>query len=158
MVISLAVLLIPLAVVVAVFRAPGDEVVEINPADAIAEAQASAAFPVSTPVGLSQRWRPVSARFTGGESGAILRVGYLTPEGGAVQLVESNEPFADLVARELGERVGTGTTVILDNGPWQLFTVRGDERALVSGSPERTMIVVGRASVAELRTLATALT
>jgi hypothetical protein len=158
MVISLLALMVPLAFIVAVFRVGGGEdVVVVDPSAAIAQARAAAAFPVAAPDGLGSGWRPVSARFATGDAGSTLRIGYLTPEGGAVQLIESSEPLATLTARELGDRIQPTGTAVLGGQEWQSLNVRTDERALVNSTPDRTLIVIGRASVAELQTLANSL-
>src|SRR5262245_58571573 len=102
MLISLVVLLIPVALIVTIFRLRGGEdVVTVDPAAVIAQARTSGDFPVSAPADLPAGWKPVSAAFqpAGGKS-ATLRLGYVSPSGGGVQLVESNEPVAKVMARE----------------------------------------------------------
>ncbi len=82
-----------------------------------------------------------------------LRVGYLTPSGGGVQLIESNEDAGSLLARELGDQVRTQGQVTVSGKTWQSSVVRGDERTLVDTSAERTLIVIGRAELDELTVL-----
>jgi hypothetical protein len=157
MAISLLVLLIPLALVVAVFRLRGGEdVVVVDPSPAIAQARAANAFPVTAPSGLPGQWRPVSAAFRPGSGGSVLRIGYLTPTGGAVQLIESDEPTEDLLPRELGDQIRPIGPVAVEGQQWRSFEVRGGETALVLAGSDRTLIVVGRAEVAELTQLAAA--
>ena len=94
MTISLIVLLVPVAVFVALYRLRGGEdVVVVDPTPAIVQAQAAAVFPVAAPTGLTDAWRPVSAVFKREAGGASLRLGYITPDGGAVQLIESTRPL-----------------------------------------------------------------
>jgi hypothetical protein len=157
MTISLVVLLVPIAVFVALYRLRGGEdVVVVDPTPAIVQAQAAAVFPVAAPTGLTDAWRPVSAVFKREAGGASLRLGYITPDGGAVQLIESNDAVEGLLIRELGDRTRpTGTVTVAGHG-WNSYEVRGDERALVWTRPDRTLIVIGRAPAAELETLAAA--
>lgn len=157
LVISLIVLLIPLAVIVAVFRLRGGEdAVVVDPSPAIADAQ-RASFPVAVPARLDPRWRPVSATFQPHERGATLRIGYLAPSGGGVQLVESTEPVDGVLIRELGDDTRPRGVVTLGGRSWDSYQARGDERALVAEEENRTLIVIGRADVAELEHLAGAL-
>jgi hypothetical protein len=158
LVISLIVLLIPIAFIVALFRLKGGEdPVVIDPSPAMAQAEAAGQFPVSRPGGLAEGWRPVSAVFRREDTGAILRVGYLTPSGAGVQLIESNQPAEDLLRRELGDPVRPTGTVDIAGRQWQSYEVRGDEHALVRTGPDRTVIVIGRGGPDELRALAAAL-
>jgi hypothetical protein len=157
MAISMVVLLIPLALVVAIFRLRGGEDVQIvDPSSAIASAQSAKLFPVAAPNGLAAGWRPLSAQFARDGATGTLRVGYLTPKDGQVQLIESNEDTASLSSREFADQARlTGTTTVAGSA-WQAYQVRGNEPALVLTSPERTIIVIGSADPAELEALATA--
>ena len=67
----------------------------------MAEARSANAFPISQPDGLGSGWRPVSARYQTADGGATLRIGYVTPEGRGVQLVQSNVPADRLLRTEL---------------------------------------------------------
>jgi hypothetical protein len=154
---SMIALLIPLAIIVAIFRFGGGEDVQVqDPAPAFADARASRAFPVAEPAGLGDGWQSISAVFRL-ESGAILRVGYLSPSGGTAQLVESNQPADHLLPAELGDHMTSRGTVDIAGRAWQIFEVRNGEHALVELAPDRTIIVVGGADLTELRGLASAL-
>jgi Protein of unknown function (DUF4245) len=158
LVISLVVLLVPIAFIVAVFRLQGGEdPVVIDPSPAMAQAEAAGEFPVSRPEALTEGWRPVSAVYRREDTGAILRVGYLTPNGAGVQLIESNQPTESLLRRELGDSVRPTGAVDISGRPWQSYEVRGGEHALVQTGPDRTMIVIGRSGPEELRALAASL-
>jgi hypothetical protein len=155
MVLSLVVLLIPLALIVTVFRLRGGEdVVVVDPAPAIAQAKAANLFPVAAPQALGPEWKPLRAAFQTSDGRGTLRVGYLTPTGGTVQLIESNEDPASLLPRELGDQVRPQGEVAVNGRLWRSSSVRGDERALVNASNGATVIVVGRAGVDELSVLA----
>ena len=60
-------------------------------------------------------------------------------------------------ARELGDQVRPHGDVTVNGKAWRSSTVRGDELALVDTSSERTLIVVGRAGLDEMTTLAQSL-
>ena len=63
MAISLLVLLVPIALLLVFYRVVlgGDEPVVVDPAPAVESAQRAGAFPVTTPTGLADGWRPISA-------------------------------------------------------------------------------------------------
>jgi hypothetical protein len=162
---SLAVLLIPILLIGALLRACGSSaptVVDAGPA--IDTARAADLFPVVVPSGLPEGWQPVQATFRRTEdgTGGSLRLGYLTPSGGQVLLVVSNEDTSILIERELGEDSRSQGEVLVDGQAWGSAVVRGNERSLVrtetvrsgEGQTVRTVIVVGRAPLDELTTLA----
>ncbi|PWR06382.1 DUF4245 domain-containing protein [Micromonospora sicca] len=158
MALSLLVLLVPIALLLAFYRGflGGDEPATVDPAPAVEQARAANTFPVSAPAGLAADWRTVSARYRTEPTGATLRIGYLTPEGRGAQLVQSNVPAEKLLPAELSGGQPQGTAD-LPGGRWQRYTARGNEQALVLLEPTRTVIVVGDAGDAELRQLANAL-
>jgi hypothetical protein len=157
MAISLLVLLVPIALAVGVYRVVfgGDQPVRTDPAPAVAQARASGAFPVLEPAGLGPDWHPVSATFNRQEG--TLRIGYVSPSGAGLQLVESAVPPEKLLPAELASAGRpTGSTSVAGRD-WQRYTARADERALVLLEPNRTVIVVGAAGEQELSGLAGAL-
>jgi Protein of unknown function (DUF4245) len=157
MALSLIVLLIPLALIVGIFRLRGGEdVVVVDPSAAIGQARASELFPVAAPEGLGSEWRPISANFSAENGTGVLRVGYLTPDDGTVQLLETNEDPQALLPREFGPDGEPTGTVDVDGTVWRSYRVRGGEQALVLTTSDRTIVVQGRASAQELRDLAAA--
>ncbi|WP_089156624.1 DUF4245 domain-containing protein [Micromonospora sp. NBS 11-29] len=159
MVLSLLVLLVPIALLIAFYRGflGGDAPVTVDPAPALEQARSANAFPVSQPNGLGDDWRTVNARYQTGADGATLRIGYVTPEGRGAQLVESNVPAEKLLPAELTDGQPQGPADLPDGLSWQRYTARGNEQALVLLEPNRTVIVVGDAKETELRRLATSL-
>ncbi|WP_431893732.1 DUF4245 domain-containing protein [Micromonospora haikouensis] len=158
MAISLLVLLVPIALLLAFYRGflGGDQPSTVDPAPAVEQARAANAFPVSQPAGLDSDWRTVSASYRTVEGGSSLRIGYLTPEGRGAQLVQSNVPPERLLPAELtAEGQPQGPTEVGGRN-WQRYTARGNEQALVLLEPGRTVIVVGDARENELRRLADA--
>ncbi|MDW3845955.1 DUF4245 domain-containing protein [Micromonospora sp. BRA006-A] len=159
MALSLLILLVPIALLLAFYRGflGGDSPVTVDPAPALEQARSANAFPVSEPTGLGDDWRIVNARFRTEPDGSTLRIGYVTPEGRGAQLVESNVPAEKLLPAELTEGQPQGAADLPGGLSWQRYTARGNEQALVLLEPNRTVIVVGDAGETELRKLATSL-
>jgi Protein of unknown function (DUF4245) len=159
MTISLIVLFVPLLLVVGLFRLRGGEdPVVVDPSPEIGQAQSAGVFAVAVPEGLGAGWRPVRAAFTSIDGVATLRVGYLTPEDGTVQLLETNEDPQALLPREFGDDVRPDGQVSVRGAEWRSYRIRGDQHALVLTSGERTIVVHGAASRDELVALASSLT
>jgi hypothetical protein len=156
--ISLLVLLVPVVLVVGVYQvvAGRHRPVEVDPQPALTSAEA-AGIEVAQPVGLPPGWVPVSAVFQPGGAGGTLRVGYVTPAGGSLQLVQSTLPVERLLPAELPEPVAPAGSVELAGRSWQVFAPGSGERALVLLEPEQTTIVLGTTSEPELRDFAAAL-
>jgi hypothetical protein len=157
MALSLLVLLVPIVVLLGVYRFLGGESpTVVDPSSAYADARAAHAFPVSEP-SVPAGWRPVSSTFRRGDAGSVLRVGFRSPRGGTAQLVESNVNAGALVTAELGagarDQGGTG----LDGQEWHRYTASSGDHAFVLGQQDRTVIVMGRATDAELAQLAASL-
>jgi hypothetical protein len=150
---SLAVLLIPIALIVGLTRAC-TSVAVVDPAGAVGQARAGGLFPVAVPHGLDPGWRPVRAAYTATDGIGTLRVGYLTPDDGAVQVLQTNEDPQAALPREFGDDVQPTGQVDIGGVAWRGYQVRGHERALVVTTGPRTTIVQGQASDAELQTLA----
>nr|WP_323373971.1 DUF4245 domain-containing protein [Plantactinospora alkalitolerans] len=158
-VISLLVLLVPIALVLGFGRVflGADQPTVVDPAAAVQQARAANAFPVSEPTGLGDGWRTVRADFTRGDSGASLRIGYLSPDDGGLQLVQSNTPAEQLLPAELTRNGQPQGTTELGGRTWQRYTARAGELALVLLEPDRTVIVVGRVPEGDLRQIALSL-
>ena len=157
MALSLIVLLIPLALIVGIFRLRGGEdIVVIDPSAAIGEARASGLFAVAAPEGLGPDWRPISAGFSAANAIGTLRVGFITPHDGTMQLLETNEDPQVLVPRELGPDGQSTGPVDVGGVAWRSYQARGTEHALVLTTGDRTIVVQGQASDEELRELAAA--
>ena len=156
MVLSLVVLLVPVALLVILYRTlfDGDAPVTVDAAPKFQEAQQAKIFPVAVPQGLGADWSTASATFTRAQNGATLRVGYVDPDKDPVQLVESSIAAATLLPSELtksGDPIGTFRA---GNGVWRLFDGRPGEKALVLADQSRTLIVIGKADVDSLQELA----
>jgi hypothetical protein len=158
MVLSLIVLLVPVLLVVLIYRVVqgGDQPVETDTAPAIAQARSANAFPVAEPAGLSDDWRAISAAFQKAEGGQILRIGYVTPDGAGLQLIQSDVSPEKLLPAELTKSGRPEGVVKVDGQSWQRYTARPGERALVLLERDRTIVIVGGAHEEEQRELATA--
>ncbi|TDC31597.1 DUF4245 domain-containing protein [Micromonospora sp. 15K316] len=156
MAISLLVLLIPIALLLAFYRGflGGDQPTPVDPTPAVEQAQAAKSFPVSQPAGLGEEWRTVNARYQTVEGGSTLRIGYVTPEGKGAQLLQSSVPAERIIPTELTDRAQPQGQTELAGRNWQRYTARANEQALVLLEPGRTVIVVGDARENELRELA----
>ena len=158
MALSLIVLLIPVAIVVAIFRfGGGEQTVVVDPSTAIARAKTDAGFGVLVPTDLPAAWQTVSASYRRVSDGAVLRIGFVTSSGGALQLIETDERFETVIDRELSDHRQPLDPVTLAGRSWQSYDVRAGERALVLTEPDRTVVVIGRADAAEVNALASAL-
>ncbi|HEU5107784.1 MAG TPA: DUF4245 domain-containing protein [Micromonosporaceae bacterium] len=156
---SLLVLLLPIALLVGVYRVlhQGEEPVLVDAAPVVERARAAGDFPVAEPTGLADGWRTLTARYVAGDGQAVLRIGYLTPSGAGVQLVESDRPADALLGAELTSSARPEGTRSVDGRDWQRYAGRPGERALVLLEPERTLLVVGAAGEEELAELAASL-
>jgi hypothetical protein len=159
MILSLAVLLVPIALLLIFYRTvlSGDAPITVDAAPKIQEAQQAGAFPVAVPGGLGDDWHVSSATFVRGAGGATLRIGYVDPDKDPIQLVESNVPSATLLPAELTTKAEPRSTFRAATGVWRLYDTRPGERALVLADPSRTIIVTGKADVTSLQRLASSL-
>jgi hypothetical protein len=155
---ALGVLLVVVFAVLGIYRCTGgDQTPIVDTGSVYEQAHSSNAFPVLETKGLSDKWRPVSALFQPDAAGSVLRIGYETPADGTLQLVEGNVDPDTMLGRELGNDGRSTGQVDVNGRSWQRYTARRGERALVLKEPERTVIVVGAASDAELQTFAASL-
>jgi len=159
MAVSLLVLLVPIALLLLFYRfvLDGDEPVKVDPAPTVATARAANLFQISEPTGLDEGWTPVSAAWQQVDGGRALRIGYVSPGGGGVQVVQTNAPVDSFLPIELTADAQPQGNVDVGGTAWQIYTARPGERALVLLEPERTVFVLGSAAQDELRELAASL-
>ncbi|HKD99171.1 MAG TPA: DUF4245 domain-containing protein [Micromonosporaceae bacterium] len=160
MVKAVLVLLVPVvaAVLVYVYFFGGSNVIAIDPSTDYANARADGHFTVVQPAGLPDGWKPVSSAFSRSAEGAVLRVGYIAPDGGGIQLIESDRPAGKLLDDELGPTNTLATSVDIGGLTWgQLDSTKRNDHALVSTQDGRTLIVHGQASQEDLREFAASL-
>ena len=159
MALSLAVLLVPIALLLVFYRTvlDGDKPISVDAEPAIQQARSAAAFPVVLPQGLGDDWHTVSATFKRDPDGATLRLGYVDPDRDPVQLVESSTPTAKLLPVELGADPKPVSTFNDGARTWQRYEARKGENALLLLDKGRTIIVVGPAGSEQLETFAASL-
>ncbi|MEV0718659.1 DUF4245 domain-containing protein [Asanoa sp. NPDC050611] len=156
MVISMLVLLVPILLAFGAYRIffDGHDPIAVDTTAAIDDARHANAFPVLVPTGLPDDWTTVSARWQQIEGGKALRLGLVAPDGKGAQVLQTDVRPTQIIPVELtSEARVTGDTRIA-GAAWQTYATRPGERALVKLDPDRTVIVVGQASDADLRTLA----
>jgi len=159
MIMSLAVLLVPIALLLILYRTllSGDAPITVDPAPTIQEAQAAKLFPVAVPQGLSDDWHTSTATFTRAPNGATLRLGYVDPDKDPIQLIESSVPTDTLLPTELSAGAKPTGNFRSASGVWRVYDARPGEKALVLGEQNRTIVIVGRTDVDNLEKLATSL-
>lgn len=159
MVLSLAVLLVPIALLLTFYRVvlDGDEPIQVDPGPAIQEARQAALFPVAVPNGLGDDWRVSTATFRREAAGGTLRIGYVDPDDDAVQLVQSSVAPDALLPVELSEDAEVVGTFRAATGVWRRYDARPGEQALVLAEPGRTIVVIGTTDRENLDTLASSL-
>ena len=159
MVLSMAVLLIPIALLLIFYRVVlnGDAPISIDPGSTIQEARSAHAFPVTVPGDLGRDWHVSSATFQRQAGGATLRIGYVDPGGHGLQMIESSVPPATLLPAELTASAKPVDTFRSAARVWRRYDTRPGEQALVFSEPNRTIVIVGDASSKHLETLASAL-
>lgn len=150
MALSLLVLLVPIFLIMAIYRGlhGGDQPVTVDAAPETARA-AQAGLTV-TPRDLPDGWRVVTAAYNGRTG--TLRLGYLTGAEKGLQLVEAKRP--DLAQEELTSTGRQTGTVTIGGAEWQRWTGRTDENALVLVRDGITIVVSGRVDQADLTRLA----
>lgn len=160
MVISMAVVLGIVGIFVAAsWRPTPDPVRVVDPAPVVAAAAASADFTVLKPTGLSDGWRPTSARWeptTASGAVPVLHIGYVTPADQYAQVTQARMDYAPYLAEQTGRGVAEGPQQIRDL-TWVRMTGDNDDRSLVLTQDGVTTVVYGSAGWDELTTLAASL-
>ncbi|GAA2683063.1 DUF4245 domain-containing protein [Actinoplanes palleronii] len=157
MALSLLVLIVPIALLLVFYRVvlSGDEPITVDPAPSIQ--QASKEFTVLQPAGLDADWRVTTAAVRRTAGGVTLRIGYVDPDDGSAQLVESTTPAETLVPAEVGKdgkRTGAYRT---EQRTWLVYSGRPGETALIFTEGKRTVLIVGTSSQKTLEQLAASL-
>jgi hypothetical protein len=160
MALSIAVLVIPIFLLLGVYRVffAGDAPIGVDASQTYATARHDAPFPVLVPTGLPGGWTPINSSFGKVSDGSVLRVSYVPPAKTGLQLVESNRPVNSLLPDELGGSAEPGNLETINGQQWRSYPVtQHGARALVLAQNGQTTIVTGNASDEDLRTFAAAL-
>jgi hypothetical protein len=149
MVLSLAILLVPIVLILGVGRFLfGDSTIAtVDPDTALQGAARATMQPLPRP-SPPAAWRVVSAQYQDG----VLRIGYLAPSGKGVQLVQGTA--ADLINSELGDDARPSGEVQAGGKFWSHWDARESTSALTRRAGATTIIVFGTASSADLALLA----
>src|SRR5262249_5232487 len=130
MLLSMAALLLPIFVLLGLYRVvfSGDAPIAVDPSQTLAAARHSATYQVLAPEGLPAGWTVSSASYSGG----TLRMGYVTPGGQGLQLVESGRGLDALGPTELGDGAKPGNLGTINGRSWREYPVLAKPgRALV---------------------------
>ncbi|HEU5355719.1 MAG TPA: DUF4245 domain-containing protein [Actinocrinis sp.] len=167
MMLSLVVIAVPIAVVLALKPAKAGN--PVHPVDAAAyqatlsAARAAEPFPVLAPTGLPANWKLTSAYYNPAGSGpAEWHLGYLTPSGGYASLEQTSESFTGYLSDQHSNASQDSAVQIAGATPstWQRYTgtaPAGLRTLLYGQNAKSTVIVAGSAPLADLETLAAAL-
>jgi hypothetical protein len=160
MALSVAVLIIPIFILLVVYRVffAGDAPIPVDAAGTYATARHSAHYTVLEPAGLPSGWTAISATFGTDQRGGTLRVSYVPPARTGLQLIESDQSIDTLLPTELGNDARPGNLETIAGRQWRVYPeTSGGARALVLADNGRTTILVGTASDGDLREFAAAL-
>ncbi|GIF43093.1 uncharacterized protein DUF4245 [Actinoplanes xinjiangensis] len=158
MIMSLLVLLVPIALFLTFYRVvlDGDQPIAVDPTSSIE--LATREFPVARPAGLGDDWHVTSANFRREDGGATLRLGYVDPDAEPILLIQSTIAPDVLVPAEVGaegKRTGAYRT---GERTWMRYTGRKNETALILTEQPRTIVIIGNsADTTNLEKLAAAL-
>lgn len=151
MIISLAVLLVPIGLIFVGWRflMSGQDVTPVDYSETVAEAQ-RAGLAVIEPEGLSDAWVPISHSVEDGGGVTTLRIGYHTPEAAGLQLVESDADRDTVVDVALGSSAKPDGSREVGDQTWTVYRTDDGHTGYVAETEESTIAVVGDAGRAEL--------
>jgi hypothetical protein len=143
MILSLLVLLVPIALFLTFYRVvlDGDKPISVDPTSSIE--LATREFPVARPDGLGDGWHVTSANFRREDTGATLRLGYVDPDDQPILLVQSNIAPATLVPAEVGAEGQRTGAYRSGERTWMRYTGRENETALILTEQTRTIVIIG---------------
>lgn len=124
-----------------VWRPAPDPVRTVDPVPMLQVAREQADFPVLAPTGLSNDWRPTSARFDSTADSSTWFVGYVTPDNEFVAVAQTDGDPGDFIEEQTvqGDPAGQRT---IDGELWQQYSA-GDQLSLVRSDDESTTVVTG---------------
>lgn len=164
MMLSLAVIAVPIAVALAIKPSKaGDPVHVVDAASfqtTLGAARQSEPFTVVAPSGLPAGWRLTSAYYQpSGAMAADWHLGYLTPGGGYATLEQTTEPLVSFLNDQHSDASPNTAVQIPGATPdvWQRYTgttPTGLRTILFHTDAKSTVLVAGSASLAELEKLA----
>ncbi|AXE39420.1 DUF4245 domain-containing protein [Acidipropionibacterium virtanenii] len=166
MLLSLAVILIPILLIVWAFtRTPDEpEVDRVDWKPAVAEARSGAGYPVLAPVEIPADWKPVKARYAerGGRwvgqtqaAGNRLELGFVSGDDVYIAVNQSDEPDKAAYIASVTRSSATDGSAMVGDQTWQRrVSEDGRTRSLVRAVGGSTAIVVGDAGYTALESFA----
>ncbi|HET6168055.1 MAG TPA: DUF4245 family protein [Marmoricola sp.] len=159
------VVVVALVVGVVLFRQSGQEPAQTPSVDWSAwvrSGRSEQQLMVFAPTSLPKGWRATSVTYAGG-TGAHWHLGMLTDTRKYVGIEESRDPTRDLVEQYVDETAVAGKDVTVAGETWHTWTDAGGDYALVrsievAGAPYESVLVVGSAPAAVIRSFAATLT
>lgn len=148
------VLAVVFVIVLLAWRPLPEEVRVIDPGPAVAMAATQADYPIVAPAGLSDEWRPTSARWEAtAQSGdsPVLHLGFVSPSDEYAQVTVSGTASERFLTEQTSGGAPVGTREI-DGVVWQEWQSE-DRRSLVLIDEGVTTIVSGTADWAEIEEL-----
>lgn len=151
LILSLAVVGVFVAFLYAVVWRPApDPVRVVDPTFQLEAARAQADYPVLAPEGLSDQWRPTSARFEAtGEDTTSWFLGYVTPETQYTAVTQTDGDAAEFIEEQTLQGTLDGERTIAGQ-QWQQY-VSGDQRSLVRTADGATTVVTGTVGYEQLQ-------
>ncbi|MBA3489753.1 MAG: DUF4245 domain-containing protein [Longispora sp.] len=144
---SLLALLIPIVLMVALYRFLGGESpTVVDPEPVFADARSRAGYQVLAPDPTPTGWQATTATATMSDRHLILRVGYIGPNDSFLQLTESGGPADGVLVDALEPGSAMRGSLSVNGKEWQLYTGPKGIRALVISDSGRTIVLAGRAS------------
>lgn len=167
MVLSMAVLMVPVLIIVWFFARPGDEVVQpVDYRPVLATARAEAPYPVLAPSNLPDtwvanrvRWAKVGQPWIDGQPapGNSWQLGFMSPGGVYVAIQQRDGQAASFVSQTTRQGRASGE-VTLAGFIWQRYTsADGRTKSLVAANGAMTAIVSGDTEIGELEAFASTL-
>lgn len=167
MVISMAVLLVPILVIMWFFARPGDEVARaVDYAPVLTKARAEARYPVLAPVDLPESWVPNRVRWakTGevwldGQAAAAnsWQLGFMSPDGAYIAVQQRDGEPKSFIA-QLSRDGKPADSVVIAGLTWQRYTSSDARtRSLVATTSTMTAIVAGDVEFGALEAFAATL-
>lgn len=153
LVLSLGVVGLFVAFLYAVVWRPAPEPVRtIDPAETLRLAESDADYEVLAPEGLSEQWRPTSARYEPAGDGSTWFLGYVTPDGQYVAVAQTDGDPEAFIGEQTLSGSPEGVREIRDE-QWQQYAT-DDQRSLVRATDESTTVVTGTVDYDQLQDFA----
>ena len=168
MLLSLAVILVPLVIITALFTDLPDEkpVEEVDWKPVLAVAREQSPYPVLAPTNLPSGWRATRATWVkvgephlNGEPSVrnLWLLGFLSPDDTYVSLGQGDQQIEDFIAEQTRQGAVDGESTVGGQSWQRRVSPDGRTRSLVRQEPQVTTVVSGDVDYAALETYASTL-